>query len=467
MNINILTQPKQFNGKDYCLGEHIISLLNSKRPKYADVSFSFGLIKDNSYEKIQDALKNFILNGGNVSFYLGQDKKNSNKHVINSLLELGTNVFLFKGIDKDFISDFQYKTVIFKSSKKATILLSTGNFTLSGLFDGYNIVTELTYDLPEDNDEFERFSNSLIYNNSKDLFEEINRNNFDNKLNIEKEIPSIEEFTHKDIDSVEPIITMIDDIDVEIDSDVEFLIPTEATPKQKKEKIDTIEETKKNMPEPIIEIVSDEPRYYMEDDEGLDIENMLFSTYSSQASEKNVTIDKTEIIKEEIEPEEIHQEKKIITSTNLSKTSIFMLELPKIAKKGTSSGEIKIPIYLRDLIPAFWGWPKEYSLDKNTSTKLRKCTFKIIDTNNLENVITDENVKLFQKESENSFSILSEELINLDLQENDIMRLIKTQSENGTYFTCEIIRQTADEYPIWEQFCTNYLKGSKRKYGMM
>lgn len=467
MNINILTQPKLCDGKDYCLGEHIISLLNSKSPKYTDVYFSFGLIKDNSYEKIQDALKNFILNGGNASFYLGQDKKNSNKHVIKSLLELGTDVFLFKGNDKDFISDFQYKTIIFKSAKKIVVLLSTGNFTLSGLFDGYNIVTEFTYDLPEDTAEFKKLSNSLIYNNSKNLFEEITRNNFDNKLNNEKEIPSIEEFTHKDIDNSEPIITIIDDIDVEIDEDVEFLIPTESTPKPKKEKIETAEDTKKNMPEPIIEIISDEPRYYMEDDEGLDIENMLFASYSSQNSEKEVTIAKPEIIEEEIHQEEIYQEKKIITSTNLSKTSIFMLELPKIAKKGTSSGEIKIPVYLRDLIPAFWGWPKEYSLDKNTSTKLRECIFRIIDTNNSENIIMDKNVKLFQKESENSFSILSEELINLDLQENDIMRLIKTQSENGTYFTCEIIRQTADEYPIWEQFCTNYLKGSKRKYGMM
>ena len=144
-----------------------------------------------------------------------------------------------------------------------------------------------------------------------------------------------------------------------------------------------------------------------------------------------------------------------------------MLQIPKITKKGVNAGEIKIPSYLRDLIPAFWGWPKEYSVKKDTIEKSRICTFKIIDTIDANNVITDENVKLFQREGENSFSILSEELINLELNENDILRFIKTQSATGSYFTCEVIRTTANEYPIWEQFCTSFLKGSKRKYGMM
>ena len=34
------------------------------------------------------------------------------------------------------------------------------------------------------------------------------------------------------------------------------------------------------------------------------------------------------------------------------------------------------------------------------------CTFKIVDTSDANTIITDENVKLFQKEGENSFSIV-------------------------------------------------------------
>ena len=206
----------------------------------------------------------------------------------------------------------------------------------------------------------------------------------------------------------------------------------------------------------------------MEDD-ALDIENMLFEASSQKESDSSFLVaPKTEIksIDEYLE-DKIEETKIIAKSANLSKTSIFMLQLPKITKKGTAAGEIKIPTYLRDLIPTFWGWPKEYSVKKDSNEKSRMCTFKIIDTTDANTIITDEHVKLFQREGENSFSILSEKLMELDLHENDIMRFIKTQSADGYYFTCEIVRTNANEYPIWEQFCTTLLKGSKRKYGMM
>ena len=468
MEINILTQPKSYNNKDYCLGEHINSLLLSKKPKFTEATFFFGLIKDSAFDKIYESLKTFVLNGGNVSFYLGQDKKGNIKKVINSLLQLGARVYLFKGEGKDFISDFQYKSVMFSSQRKATLLLTSGNFSTSGLFDGYNVVTEFLFDLTNEKDKFLETTSTLLPDSMKELFEEMTRVNFDDTFNKEKEIPSIEEFTHKDIEEAGPIITTIDDIDVEIDDNVDFLVPEIFTDKPKKETSTNIEQQKKIIPEPIDAIEFENTKYYMEEDDGLDIENMLFLN-SSKSSETKVPYSPEIFTSVEKEEDTIptSQTKIIAKTTNLSKTSIFMIELPKITKKGESAGEIKIPTYLRDLIPGFWGWPKEYSLDKNSLRKFKTCTFKIIDTANAGSNITDTNVSLFQKEGENSFAILSNELIKLDLEENDIMRLIKTESTNGYYYTCEIIRKNANEYPIWEQFCTTPLKGSKRKYGMM
>ncbi|MBE5813462.1 MAG: hypothetical protein E7314_07480 [Clostridiales bacterium] len=468
MEINILTQPKLYNKKDYSLGEHLNSLLLSKKPKFTDATFFFGLVKDSAFDKIYESLKSFILNGGNACFYLGQDKKSTIKKVINSLLELGAQVYLFKGEGKDFISDFQYKSVMFNSPKKATLLLTSGNFSTSGLFDGYNVVTEFLFDLTKDKEEFFKTTSNLLPDSVKELFEEITRTNFDEIFNIEKEIPSIEEFTHKDIEEYEPIITVVDDIDVEIDDNVDFLVAQEFTDKPKKEKIGSQEQQKKVIPEPLDAIEFENTKYYMEEDDGLDIENMLFLNSSKTKETKTTQLEESlPSSKNDLDTTSATQTKIVAKTTNLSKTSIFMIELPKITKKGESAGEIKIPTYLRDLIPGFWGWPKEYSLDKNSLRKLRTCTFKIIDTKNVDSNITDNNVSLFQKEGENSFVILSSELIKLDLEENDIMRLIKTESADGYYYTCEIIRKNANEYPIWEQFCTTPLKGSKRKYGMM
>ena len=153
----------------------------------------------------------------------------------------------------------------------------------------------------------------------------------------------------------------------------------------------------------------------------------------------------------------------IIKSANLPKTSIFMIQLPKLSR----IGEIKIPTYVRDLIPEFWGWPTEYSTPKNSDEKLRTCKFEIIDTLEPNTTITDDNAKLLQRQGESAFIILSDKLQEMELSENDIVRFIKTQSQDGNYYTCEVVRTNAKEYPIWEQFCTNTLKGSKRKYGLM
>jgi hypothetical protein len=81
--------------------------------------------------------------------------------------------------------------------------------------------------------------------------------------------------------------------------------------------------------------------------------------------------------------------------------------------------------------------------------------------------LEDNNVKLFQRIDESSFSIYSETLENLNICENDIIRLIKVSTEDDAYYTCEIIRKDAKEYPIWEQFCTQNFRSSSRKFGIM
>lgn len=461
MDIKILTQPKLSGKKEFAFGEHLHQLLDSKRPKFTEASFFFGLVKDAALEKFSESIKSFILNGGDFKLYLGQPQKGNMKKVINSLLEFGCEVFVFNNDKKELTPEFQYKGAIFESKKKAILLMSTGNFTASGLYEGYNAITSLTYDLPEDNIEFETVKKSMFSDEVLNQFINITRENINTIFSTD--IPSIEEFTRKDVDQTEPIVTSLNDIniDIEIDDNVDFLVAPPEEEKPKKEPKAVIQPESKIPTEPI-DAIEFEGTKYFGDDNTLDIESMLFSASSHKAND----VKQMENIIAESKPH-IEETKIIAKTANLSKTSIFMLQLPKITQKGASAGEIKIPSYLRDLIPAFWGWPKEYSVKKNSVEKARICTFKIIDTTAADTVIIDENVKLFQREGENSFSILSEELLKLSLHENDIIRLIKTESADGSYFTCELIKTDADEYPIWEQFCTSFLKGSKRKYGMM
>ena len=339
---------------------------------------------------------------------------------------------------------------------------------MSGLFEGYNTITRFTYDMVKEKDDFKNIKNDLFSKNIREFFDTITKENL-NELNS-SEIPTIEEFTHKDLEQSEPIVTSVNDIniDIEIDDNVDFLVAeeTDSKPAKTSKKNSTVPQAKTNLTEPIDAVEFEETKYFVDTD-ALDVEDMLFKSATKNADSKKR---KSPMFEEEIieESAPVSEETKIITkSADLSKTSIFMLQAPKITKKGAYAGEIRIPSYLRDLIPSFWGWPKEYSVKKGTIEKARICKFKIIDIDKPKNTIEDNKVKLFQREGENSFSILSEKLSELELSENDIIRFIKTESGEGSYFTCEVIRTGAKEYPIWEQFCTSLLKGSKRKYGIM
>ena len=113
-----------------------------------------------------------------------------------------------------------------------------------------------------------------------------------------------------------------------------------------------------------------------------------------------------------VEPAKSGKGTKIIAkSTNLSKTSIFMIHANKIAQRGFSAGEIKIPSYLRDNFDKFWNWPTKYTLQSGEiASKVYTCTFKIIDVLNSRDEIIDEKVSLIQREGETSFSIISDVL---------------------------------------------------------
>lgn len=476
MDIEIFTQPTLITGEAYSIGDRITDLINSGT--FSELSFFIGLMKEDAYEKIYESLKSFILNGGNINFYLGYDKRKNNKKMLQSMLELGCNVYLCK---ENNSPEFQYKTIIFENEKNAKALFSSGNFTVNGLYKGFNTTIELSYSFRgKGKEEFAQLKNSLLSDTVLKTFQQIDRINLDSALEAEP-LPSIEEFTRKDLPNTTKteLETNLNDIsiDIEIDDNVDFLTPVvepikKVAKEPVKQEITKVEE--KIIPEPIMDFSSDEPKYYMEDD-ALDIESMLFQSQHETKPEIPTSTPilnhphyHNDIEEEPIQEEKTEAESKIIMkNANLSKTSIFMIQAPKITKKGANAGEIKIPTYLRDLIPHFWGWPKDYKIDKENAEKYQNCILKIVDTKNPNDIITDSSAKLFQREGENNFNVYSKVLSEMNIEENDILRFIKTQSADGYYFCCEVVRQDAQEYPIWDQFCTTTLKSSKRRYGMM
>ena len=480
MNIEILTQPKLSNGEDFKLGNEIIKMLASKKPKYKTANFMFSLIKSNAVDVLKPYLKSFMDNGGIINFYTDSDKRFLSNPLVAELIAMGCNLYTY--LNQNSTTEFQYRGVIFESAKTSEIFLTSGNFSQNGMFESHNVITHISYNLSEDKKEYTEFKNTVFNEDLTNDFTYITLENLPaiiGELKRATSIPTISDFTKSDLKITSSIDSADTNIAIEIDDSVDFVIP-EATPVKLKnnEKESHFEEhihqasSKENDTKLIVEY-SSEPIYYGIDD-AIDVENLLFETKSksfipTKPIKTNAFSSDTLFDEENDEDTLVEKEDTTITKVaDLSKTSIFMFESPKITHKGVCAGEIKIPTYIRDLIADFWGWPKDYEIiGGQAKIKSKVCTFKIVDTKEPENHLEDDRTKLFQRVDESSFTIYSSVLEKLDISENDIIRLIKVSTENEAYYTCEIIRQDAKEYPIWEQFCTQNFKNSTRKYGIM
>lgn len=512
MEIKILTQPKSNDGKKFLLGDKINSLLTSKRPIYKKATFAFGLVKEKVIDTLIPNINNFISNGGELEIYMSLDRKSTTKNMLTKLLDLGIKLYAFLPEDQGI--SFQPKLIILEANKSSEVFLPSGNMTYGGFFENPEIITHISYD---ENDiktsVYSDFLESLNPAFDKNQFTEVTYENIDtlhdqgylasgvrgrNYDDIVK-IKSIAELKNSyTLEStqkkVEPEPTDIDDsILVEIPDDfvLDYTTTKDTSIKDinsaKAEKVEEINistsdtvteslmhitekddvfESMYDIPEENkVEEKTNEPIYYINDD-AIDVEDMLFQKSKLEFTNTIYYEEETTIptsMPEKKSPPSISDYIKTTKAADLSKTAIFMIHANKIAQRGTYTGEIKIPSYLRDSFDKFWNWPTKYTLQSGEiASKVYTCTFKIIDVLNSRDEIVDENVSLIQREGETSFSIISDVLKSMKIEEFDILRFIK---ENDGY-TCEIIRKDAPEYRIWDEFCSHSMKGSKRKYGI-
>ena len=234
MEIQLLTQPTLNSGEAFSLGEAITTILTSKRPKYKTANFIFGVIKPNAIEYLKPYLKEFIDNNGTVNFYLDSNKRITSNNLISELINIGCNIYVFSS--EDSITEFQYRGCFFESAKKADVFLTSGNLSMNGLFDSFNIVTHLIYD---NLDEFNQFHEKILSPSLLENFSKVDtliESDWTSVKTSEINIPTISEFTKKTtIDKSSKTVDLSDSgILIEIDDSVEFSVPVEIPKEPKK-----------------------------------------------------------------------------------------------------------------------------------------------------------------------------------------------------------------------------------------
>lgn len=503
----------QKNNED-TLAKKIIACFE-KKPKKA--YFFFGNLKENGFKILEEEL---IDTDTKYYFVIGIDKKHTTRVMLDSILDYTKDAYYYSN---NGLVEFTSNICIFEYTNEVYMYVGSSNMSESGINDDLSVYSEIIFDL-KDKDEKANYKTQLKELTKKvetEEFTKLNRSEID-RLVDEKEIFTTRQYNHnvksisellgnskmeakkemskEEIDDVyvqDKEIPKVDlsDLSLDIDlSDVEdVIVPTQEMDKKEnksgKEKeievtyneddfnamssLDEINElissTNEEKEEEVKLDVNNElydasmVDEVIDTDSTIDLNDMLFSKadvkldIESLKKEEKETKEKNEFDEEE----ELVQVKKV----NLNNVSNFIFELPSRPSKEQDQNIIKIPNYIRTMIPEFFGFnEKVKNVEINgVMHKIRDIKIEVIDVKTGAKY-TDRNARITYKNGQSYITYTSDTFKNIIYSEKDIVRIIKLASD---IYHIEIISKDMQEYKLWSKICNQKFKATTRKYGMM
>ena len=198
----------------------------------------------------------------------------------------------------------------------------------------------------------------------------------------------------------------------------------------------------------------------------IDINSMLFSKadmklkFDEPEEEKEDNDKKSDSSKNSTNEETVK-----IKKLNLNDVTNFIFELPSRNASGQTKDSIRIPNYIQNTIPKFFGLNEEVKTTQinGANYKIRDVKIEVVDVKNNAKYM-DRFAKIVYKSGQTYLTFTSEVLKNIDFEECDIARIIKLSPD---IYHIEIISKDMQEYKLWDKVCNQKFKSSNRKYGMM
>ncbi|MDO4283380.1 MAG: hypothetical protein Q4D02_07050 [Clostridia bacterium] len=490
-----------------------ITMCFDKKPKKA--YFLFGNLKENGFKILEEEL---IDTSTKYYFAIGVDKKNTTRIMLDSILNYSKDVYYYSN---NGLVEFTSNICIFEYTNEVYMYVGSSNMSESGIQEDLSLYSEIIFDLnnKEDKAEYKAQVKELT-KKIEEEFTKLNKTEI-NKLVEEKEIFTTRQYNHnvksisellngsnlksakkemskEEIDDVyvqDKEIPKVDlsDLSLDIDlSDVEEKIVTDSSTKKIPEEKEEIEVTydeddfnnMSNMDE-VKEFINSENHeneedeikldvnneYYdasMADDEidtdaTIDISDILFSKADVKLDIDNIKKEKKPIKKQNEFDEE--DEKVQVKKVNLNNISNFIFELPSRPLKEQDQNVIKVPNYIRTMIPEFFGFnEKVKNVEINgVMYKVRNIKIEVVDVGTGAKY-TDRDAKIMYKNGQTYLTFSSDTFKNIIYSEKDIIRIIKLA---GDIYHIEIIPKDMQEYKLWSKICNQTFKATTRKYGMM
>lgn len=487
-----------------------ITIAFERKPKKA--YFFCSSLKETGFRIIEEE---FIDSKTKIYFAIGIDKKNTTRNMLENLLLYTKDIYFYSN---NQLVEFDSNVCIFEYEKEAIMYVSNSSLSESGLKDNLSIYSEYTYELEnkEAKQEYKNMLKQLTSKIEEDGFTKLDKNAIE-RLVEEKEIFTTRQYNHnvksiaellgksnekqeekvqtkEEVDDVyigETSIPKFDlsssDIDIEID---DFVLDeeenTEVKSVKNKENIEANIKVEEDSTESFQQNNNDydenssyDNDLYDEDledfdfdeNETLDIDKMLFSKADIKLNvgdkKTKKVIEEKEIVESETEDESFDDSQEVVQvkKVNLNNISNFIFELPSKPSKGQDANSIKVPNYIKSMIPEF------FELNENgknvdiagASYKKRDIKIEIVDVKSGAKY-TDRDAKILSKNGQTYITINSDTIRNIEYLENDIVRIIKLSSD---IYHIEFVSQDLQEYKLWDKLCTQKFKASTRKYGMM
>ncbi|MEG1705630.1 MAG: hypothetical protein RR290_03545 [Clostridia bacterium] len=441
-----------------------------KNPK--KVYMFIGIIKEAGFNIIEESI---VDSKAKISIFMGVDKKNTTKNLLTTILSYTKDVYVHNNND---LKEFESNIYVFEYEKVANIYVSASNASESGLTENMSVITKIVCNLVLDDEKKEYKENMKKLTELKNIdFKKLDGNLIDELLDTkvifsnkqyDHNVKSISQFLGKpeikkenkesdeDIQADNfgiPVIDLSNSIlDIDL-SDVE-----DVSPETKKVIIEQEKEKKDKKAEKITKQI-EEQQYDGSFGDVVDISSILLTKSKVKLSEKVVET------KEEIDPTEKEEVAITFKKLDLNNISNYMFELPSKQQNGVDLDVIKIPNYIRELIPKFFEFPDKAKTKviNGAQHKLRDIQVEIVDAKNNTKVI-DKNAKIIQKKGQTYFCIMSKFLEQTEYEEKDIARIIKLSDD---VYHIEIVSKDMQEYKIWSKIMNKKLKGVDRKYGIM
>lgn len=414
MKVDYITQP------DKQLGKVLADLLDSD-PNPSRIVFVSAFVSVQTLMRMKQQILDLKTADTNIRFVLGIDLGGASKEALAEVLSWG--------IDCRIVNHrlpghtFHPKLYLLEWDGEAAIIIGSNNITEGGFFNNYEGAAHITYDLPNDAEDFAAACADLA----------------------------------RFLDPDGPVVKPLTEVLLKELTD-RGTVPTEEEARKsraasRKAKVDAGEKK--------------EPLFGLEDfDSPPPLPADLLERLIKDIRKRRSTAKKA--AKEVVPKKDIPAKPIDDTVSDAVRPAAFYMTLPTL--QGVSiPGEGRIPLEAVELAKEFWGWPDEYSKEVSPRAGQGRVywnwrpRWRIWDVAKPGNVVTQE-VRMYMYENSSDFRFYVRPLVNAGADLGDVVR-IRRIAETDAEFECVLAKQGTPEFEEWIKSCTQAVRNSTRSFG--